>query len=91
MLRERAAALRPERLELGEHALAEEVARPREREGGVRVPAACLFAPGLSFGRALDEGPSPGDTRTLERTLKPLPLAPVSPPTTVTVTVTEPG
>lgn len=55
--------------------------------------AAGLFAAGLSLGRALDEGPSPGGTRTLERTLKPLPLAPVSPPTTVTVTVTvtEPG
>ena len=50
--------------------------------------AAGVFAAGLSLGRALDEGPSPGGTRTLERTLKPLPLAPVSPPTTVTVTVT---
>ena len=50
--------------------------------------AAVVFAAGLSLGRALDEGPSPGGTRTLERTLKPLPLAPVSPPTTVTVTVT---
>ena len=52
------------------------------------VLAVGMFAAGLSLGRALDEGPSPGGTRTLERTLKPLPLAPVSPPTTVTVTVT---
>ncbi len=50
--------------------------------------AAGVFAAGLSLGRALDDGPSPGGTRTLERTLKPLPLAPVSPATTVTVTVT---
>lgn len=55
------------------------------------VLVAAVFAAGLSLGRALDEGPSPGGTRTLERTLKPLPLAPVSPPTTVTVTVTETG
>ncbi|MBI4171762.1 MAG: hypothetical protein HY511_03295 [Actinobacteria bacterium] len=53
--------------------------------------AAGVFAAGLSLGRALDEGPSPGGTRTIERTLKPLPLVPASPPTTVTVTVTAPG
>lgn len=54
---------------------------------------AVVFAAGLSLGRALDEGPAPGGTRTFERTLKPLPLSPVSPPTTITVTatVTEPG
>jgi hypothetical protein len=52
----RAAAVGPERLDLGEDALAELVARLREREGGVRVQA--LEAAGV---RAL-----PADTE-LER------------------------
>lgn len=49
--------------------------------------AAGVFAAGLSLGRALEEGPSPGGTQTVVRTLKPLPL----PPATLTVTVTEFG
>jgi len=45
------------------------------------------FLVGLSFGRALEDGPTPGETRTSVRTLRPLPLAPAA-STTVTVTVT---
>jgi hypothetical protein len=44
-----------------------------------------IFAAGLSLGRALEEGPKPGGTQTLVRTLKPVEL----PPATVTVTVTQ--
>ena len=42
---------------------------------------------GLSLGRALEEGPSPGGTQTRVRTLQPQPL----PPAARTVTVTETG
>jgi hypothetical protein len=42
---------------------------------------------GISLGRALEEGPSPGGTRTNVRTLEPQPLPPAT--RTVTVTVTE--
>ena len=41
---------------------------------------------GISLGRALEDGPSPGGTQTNIRTLKPQPLPPA--PRTVTVTVT---
>jgi hypothetical protein len=41
---------------------------------------------GLSIGRALDDGPSPGGTETRVRTLQPRPLPPAA--RTVTVTVT---
>jgi hypothetical protein len=41
---------------------------------------------GVAVGRALEDGPSPGGTRTNVRTLEPQPLPPA--PTTVTVTVT---
>ena len=41
---------------------------------------------GISLGRALEDGPSPGGTQTNVRTLKPQPLPPAS--RTVTVTVT---
>lgn len=40
---------------------------------------------GISIGRALEEGPSPGGTETRVRTLEPQPLPP-APRTTVTVT-----
>ena len=40
---------------------------------------------GLSLGRALEDGPSPGGTQTNVRTLEPQPLPPVA--RTVTVTV----
>ena len=42
---------------------------------------------GISIGRALEDGPSPGGTQTNVRTLKPQPLPPVA--RTVTVTVTS--
>jgi hypothetical protein len=42
---------------------------------------------GISLGRALEEGPSPGGTQTNVRTLEPQPLPPAT--RTVTVTVTE--
>ena len=41
---------------------------------------------GVSIGRALEDGPSPGGTQTSVRTLKPQPLPPAT--RTVTVTVT---
>lgn len=41
---------------------------------------------GVSLGRALEDGPSPGGTQTSIRTLKPQPLPPAA--RTVTVTVT---
>jgi hypothetical protein len=41
---------------------------------------------GVSLGRALEDGPSPGGTQTNVRTLEPQPLPPA--PRTVTVTVT---
>ena len=47
--------------------------------------ALLLLAVGVSIGRALEDGPSPGGTRTGIRTLEPRPLAPAA--TTVTVTV----
>ena len=52
-----------------------------------------LFGPtagrllGISIGRALEDGPSPGGTQTNVRTLQPQPLPPAA--RTVTVTVTD--
>ena len=48
---------------------------------------AVAFVVGLAVGRALEEGPAPGGTRTSVRTLEPRPL----PPATRTVTVTTSG
>jgi hypothetical protein len=45
-----------------------------------------LLLTGISIGRALEDGPSPGGTRTNVRTLEPRPLPPAE--RTVTVTVT---
>ena len=45
-----------------------------------------LLLIGISIGRALEDGPNPGGTRTNVRTLEPQPLAPAD--RTVTVTVT---
>lgn len=56
--------------------------RPLVRLALAVVVAALFLLVGLSLGRALDEGPSPGGTRTSVRTLDPRPL----PPVTVTVT-----
>ncbi len=47
------------------------------------------FAVGIALGESLGEGPSPGGTQSLVRTLEPLPLAPAA-RTTVTVTVAGP-
>jgi hypothetical protein len=47
--------------------------------------ALLLLALGISIGRALEDGPTPGGSRTIVRTLEPRPLAPAA--TTVTVTV----
>ena len=65
--------------------------RPRQRSplwrpllAALGLFAALLF--GVSLGRALEDGPSPGGTRTSVRTLKPQPLPPAA--RTVTVTVT---
>jgi hypothetical protein len=43
---------------------------------------------GVSLGRALEDGPSPGGTQTSVRTLKPQPLPPAARTVTVTVTTT---
>jgi len=42
---------------------------------------------GMSIGRALEDGPSPGGVRTNVRTLEPRPLPPAA--RTITLTVTE--
>lgn len=49
--------------------------------------ALLLLAVGISVGRALEDGPAAGGTRTMVRTLEPRPLAPAA--TTVTVTVDD--
>lgn len=43
---------------------------------------------GISLGRALEDGPSPGGTQTSVRTLQPQPLPPAARTVTVTVTAT---
>lgn len=43
---------------------------------------------GISLGRALEDGPSPGGTQTSVRTLQPQPLPPAARTVTVTVTTT---
>jgi len=55
----------------------------------VAVLVLLAFAVGIALGESLSEGPSPGGTQSLVRTLEPLPLAPAA-RTTVTVTVTRP-
>jgi hypothetical protein len=45
-----------------------------------------LLLLGISVGRALEDGPTPGGTETKVRTLEPQPLPPAA--RTVTVTVT---
>ncbi len=46
------------------------------------------FGIGVALGEALHDNPGAGDTRTLVRTLSPLPIAPAR--ETVTVTVSQP-
>ncbi|HSO01066.1 MAG TPA: hypothetical protein VLS46_00965 [Gaiellaceae bacterium] len=52
---------------------------------GLVVLVAVLLL-GISIGRALEEGPSPGGIETRVRTLNPQPLPPAARTTTVTVT-----
>jgi hypothetical protein len=56
--------------------------------GRLLVGAAVLvaFVVGIALGEALHDNPAPGGTRTLVRTLHPLPIAPAA-RETVTVTV----
>jgi hypothetical protein len=49
------------------------------------IALAMVFALGLALGEALHDNPSVGETQTLVRTLRPLPL----PPARETVTVTR--
>ena len=51
------------------------------------LAAVLLLLVGVSIGRALEEGPSPGGVRTDVRTLDPRGLPPA--PKTVTITVTS--
>lgn len=65
--------------------------RPRpKRRGQLRfwITAAALvvvFGIGLAIGESLHDNPSPGDTQTLVRTLRPLELPPARETVTVTV------
>ena len=69
--------------------------RSRRGRGGRRVlawlvrlaVATVLFFAGLAVGRAIESGPSSGETNTSVRTLVPTTLTPQQ---TVTVTVTNP-
>jgi hypothetical protein len=49
---------------------------------------AVAFGVGVALGEALHDNPEPGGTRTVVRTLRPLPLSPA--PVTVTVRKTSP-
>lgn len=51
------------------------------------VLLACALGVGVALGEALHDNPRPGGTRTIQRTLRPLPIAPA----TVTVTVPHKG
>jgi anti-sigma-K factor RskA len=69
-------------------ALAVRRARRRRRSSAWRWVAiglafVAIFAVGIALGEALHDNPTPGGTRTTQRTLRPLPLV----PQTVTVTV----
>ena len=65
---------------------------PRRRRNPLLRPALAVLGLlailllGISIGRALEDGPSPGGTQTNVRTLNPRPLPPAE--RTVTVTVT---
>ena len=69
-------------------------AQPRGRRGATRCSVRrwrslgllAILLLGISIGRALEDGPSPGGTQTNVRTLTPQPLPPAA--RTVTVTVT---
>ena len=69
--------------------------RPRRGRNPILRPALAVLGlllvllVGISIGRALEDGPSPGGTQTSVRTLDPQPLPPAA--RTVTVTVTTEG
>ena len=48
----------------------------------------CVFAVGVALGEALHDNPKPGGTKTSQRTLRPLPIAPARETVTVTVGTT---
>ena len=59
---------------------------PLIRPGLIALGLLLLLLLGISIGKALEDGPSPGGTVTNVRTLEPQPLPPAE--RTVTVTVT---
>ena len=59
---------------------------PLLRPALIALGLLALLLLGISIGKALEDGPSPGGTQTNVRTLNPQPLAPAE--RTVTVTVT---
>ncbi len=59
---------------------------PLLRPALIAVGLLALLLLGISIGKALEDGPSPGGTQTNVRTLNPQPLPPAE--RTVTVTVT---
>ncbi|HXH87744.1 MAG TPA: hypothetical protein VNI55_03970 [Gaiellaceae bacterium] len=67
------------------------LARRRRRRSPIWRPLAAVAAGllvlivGIAIGRALEDGPEPGGTRTSVRTLKPQPLPPAAKTVTVTV------
>jgi hypothetical protein len=70
--------------------------RGRQRRAPWRLLAAlvllvCVFGVGIALGEALHDNPKPGGSRTTQRTLRPLPLAPAHETVTVTVTVSGSG
>ena len=66
--------------------------RPAKRRSPLLRPALTMlgilvaFVVGLALGKALEDGPDPGGTRTSVRTLQPRSLPPA--PRTVTITTT---
>jgi hypothetical protein len=60
---------------------------PLARPALLALGLLALLVLGISIGRALEDGPSPGGTQTNVRTLNPQPLPPAA--RTVTVTVTN--
>lgn len=60
--------------------------QPLLRPALIGLGLLALLLLGISIGRALEDGPSPGGTQTNVRTLTPQPLPPAE--RTVTVTVT---
>lgn len=63
-----------------------ETPRPLVRPALTVLALVAALLLGISIGRALEDGPDPGGTRTQVRTLDPQPLPPAA--RTVTVTVT---